>query len=347
MNDKRIDGDDGKFSKYTPNTSQMPNVFVEHDGDGLLRYMTGTQAKLLMIFTREIMGWEQHRATRKCRISTARFCELGGLSKESVISNLESLVRANVCAKVGEVTNDGNEWELNIGQLGDYKWDIITASVKKSGNPDPSPARLAVKNKIDQPTPKNESEELPPQVGGEGVYPLDTLEGEKIGRVSNQLVIGCLMDRQQGVYLIDNLEDEQGDNSSAGKGDSRGDKSVKQRNKKILHSFNRDDLSLATTFPGSTMTADSLWNMIVSQFSFDRSILTTILMSDFKMLGYGNVLVGGSVLEVVVISYQKNYGNEIHLRRLFGSIVRVFDTFNVSKSINVLFADLTPEKSQP
>jgi len=174
--------------------------------------LSGNETKCVIAAVREILGWEEKRATRRSRISLSRFVKLTGSSRETVRKCLEQLESANILLPVGTLTNDGQEFEFNIGQFGDYNWMMLRERIKPTAcNPDPSAARASAAAKRSQ-LPLDPS----PQVAGEGVYPLDhsdRLDGvyplDHINAMgSNQIDGGGLSDRPEGVYQIDTTNKE-------------------------------------------------------------------------------------------------------------------------------------------
>lgn len=128
---------------YFPNTFQMPNVFV----DEVLQWITGNETKVLLVAVREIMGWKKKRPHRRARISLSRFCLFSKLNRATVIVCLARLTEANIVNPIGDWTNDGQMYELNLGQKGKYNLEYLTANQKRSGNPNPSQARDAKTNR--------------------------------------------------------------------------------------------------------------------------------------------------------------------------------------------------------
>lgn len=181
------------MSTYFPNTFQKPNAFV----DKLLKHLTGSETKLLDAATREILGWDQSRATKRARISLTRFMDLTGMSRQTVVDNLPGLIESNVLIPVGDWNGAGQMYELNLGQKGDYDLYYLEhrPTRKSKGNPDPSAARDAKSTKHD---------DNPPAIyGGEGGLsnrPPESVENPD--SLSNKTGIG-LSNRPESVYLID------------------------------------------------------------------------------------------------------------------------------------------------
>jgi hypothetical protein len=107
---------------HVPNSYQKPNVFV----DELMRLLSPTQNMVLDAACRKIMGWETRRITRRDRISLSQFETLTGLSRNTILAALAHLATANLLTPIGTPTGrTAQEYELNLGQRGDYRWDFL------------------------------------------------------------------------------------------------------------------------------------------------------------------------------------------------------------------------------
>ncbi len=157
---------------HVPNSYQKPNVFV----DEIMRLLSPTQNMVLDAACRQIMGWEQHRATRRDRISLSQFQELTGLSRTTVIAALAHLATGNLLTPVGQANGRTQEYELNLGQRGDYRWDFLRDHAPYRHNPNPY---LAVRGGTATGPPAEDNPSLNPPFSGTAtgpllVQPLDT-----------------------------------------------------------------------------------------------------------------------------------------------------------------------------
>jgi len=123
-----------------PNTYQKPNIFV----DEIMALLTPTTNMVLDAACRRIMGWEQHRATRRDRISLTQFRQMTGLSRPAILRALTHLRAANILTAVGDNVGGqvAREYELNLGQRGGYNWDFLREHAPRKFRPD---AALAAK----------------------------------------------------------------------------------------------------------------------------------------------------------------------------------------------------------
>jgi hypothetical protein len=107
---------------HVPNSYQKPNVFV----DEIMCLLSPTQNMVLDAACRQIMGWETKRAARRDRISLSQFETLTGLSRHTILAALAHLATANLLTPIGTPTGrTAQEYELNLGQRGDYRWDFL------------------------------------------------------------------------------------------------------------------------------------------------------------------------------------------------------------------------------
>ena len=126
---------------HVPNSYQKPNVFV----DEIMRLLSPTQNMVIDAACRQIMGWETKRAARRDRISLSQFQELTGLSIMTIRSALAHLATANLLTPIGErAGRTAQEYELNLGQRGDYRWDFLRDHAPARWNPEQ--ARTAQQN---------------------------------------------------------------------------------------------------------------------------------------------------------------------------------------------------------
>jgi len=114
-----------------PNTFQHPNAYI----DWLSYYLTPEEEKVLNKAIREIIGWHSNINSRRSRIAIDIFVNgkfqdgrrvaMGcGLSRDAVRNALKNLHAFNILVKVGEPTNEGQEYELNL-DYDSVKWEAI------------------------------------------------------------------------------------------------------------------------------------------------------------------------------------------------------------------------------
>jgi len=107
---------------------------------------------LLDVACRKILGWEENRVARRDRISLSQFEDITGFSRNTVRQHLDILHAANILVPYGQPTFDGQEYELNLGQLGDYRTEYLQSLPRRSG--DITPAKLGLlshKNQLEMP----------------------------------------------------------------------------------------------------------------------------------------------------------------------------------------------------
>ena len=129
-----------------PQTFQAPNEYVDY----FCSRLTGAQFKLLMIATRKICGYSNHRETMRDRISLSQFQELSGLTdRVTVIESLAYLSKLGLLRKIRKSTQAGQEWELvrHLPKIGQQ--ELALELPKRSGNqtkvvgkPDPQNPKL-------------------------------------------------------------------------------------------------------------------------------------------------------------------------------------------------------------
>jgi hypothetical protein len=102
-----------------PNTFQTPNNYV----DKAMAMLTGEEYKCLSFAARHILGWQDKISKRRGFISLSMF-EHGfvtangvvfdgtGLTRETIKRATDELARLLFLIKIGEPTEDGQEWEL-------------------------------------------------------------------------------------------------------------------------------------------------------------------------------------------------------------------------------------------
>lgn len=109
--------------KYIPNSFQTPNEFA----DELCPLLTPQEFVVLVQMTRAILGWQDKIDKLRSRVRLCYLEERSGLCRSAVLVALGSLERANIvreCAP-GQGSRGGAEFELNLGQLGEYDWDWL------------------------------------------------------------------------------------------------------------------------------------------------------------------------------------------------------------------------------
>jgi len=129
-------GPDGQYANYVPNSYQKPNVFA----DVLMRLMSPSINMLLDAACRRILGWEEHRATRRDRISLTQFQTMTGLTRHTVITGLAILAGANILLPIPGTarSKEGQEYELNLGQKGPHDLGYLAEHNQRGGgNPIP------------------------------------------------------------------------------------------------------------------------------------------------------------------------------------------------------------------
>jgi len=99
-----------------PNSFQVPNLFV----DDILKYLTGSEAKLMIFLMRKTFGWIKEND----KISITQFQKGAGLSRQCVIDGLSELVKLQIIKKTEN--KSGNFYGMNI------KWEseVIDGSLK-------------------------------------------------------------------------------------------------------------------------------------------------------------------------------------------------------------------------
>lgn len=122
--------DPKRKNTFIPNSFQKPNAFV----DELMRLLPPACNVLLDVACRKILGWEEKRIARRDRISLSQFEELTGFSRNTVRQHLDILHAANILVPDGSPTAHGQEYELNLGQLGDYGTDYLNSLPKRNGD---------------------------------------------------------------------------------------------------------------------------------------------------------------------------------------------------------------------
>jgi len=106
-----------------PNSYQKPNFY----SDELCYWLTTEEYVVLDFVIRRILGFESNRVSKRDRVSISQICNGirskkdgrllsrgTGLSRPAVINALNSLNKFNIISKIGDPTNDGQEYELNI-----------------------------------------------------------------------------------------------------------------------------------------------------------------------------------------------------------------------------------------
>ena len=106
-----------------PNTFQHPNAFV----DVLMPLLNDTENTCVTLACRKILGWQEHRMSLRDRISLTQFGQTGK-SRQAIIKALAILGKANILLAIGgEQSRKGHEYELNLGQLGEYNLEFLSS----------------------------------------------------------------------------------------------------------------------------------------------------------------------------------------------------------------------------
>jgi len=168
-------------NKLIPNTFQHPNDYI----DWLSYYLTPQEEKVLTKAIREILGWQDKIVERRARISLSVFVKgkvnrhgkqlcLGcGLGISAVRKALSALNEYNILCKVGDPTEDGQQYYLQ------ENWDAIDhegLKERKDGKKEQNRARTeaareaVLSNTTEEPVLSDSTEvccetEHPPVVG--------------------------------------------------------------------------------------------------------------------------------------------------------------------------------------
>lgn len=119
------------MSTLLPNTFQCFNLYI----DRALEHLTDSEVRILWYATRHILGWQDKIKKRHGHISLTMFehgytAESGkhyggcGLGRGAIITACNSLVEFKFLARIGEPTEDGQEWELITD---DIQWAALEA----------------------------------------------------------------------------------------------------------------------------------------------------------------------------------------------------------------------------
>lgn len=104
-----------------PNSYQTPNIYI----DVIMPLLTDSEWRVLSYAMRHILGWREKIETRKGTISLQMF-EGGygpypgcGLNKGTIIKVLKALDTHGILTKDGDVTKDGQRWQIadNLEQI--------------------------------------------------------------------------------------------------------------------------------------------------------------------------------------------------------------------------------------
>jgi Bacteriophage replication protein O len=95
-----------KSSELIPNSFQVPNLLV----DRLLPFLSGPQAKILLLVCRKTFGWGK----RVDLISFGQFQAEAGVSRSSAYEALETFVRSGLLLKTSRGQHQVNSWSLNL-----------------------------------------------------------------------------------------------------------------------------------------------------------------------------------------------------------------------------------------
>jgi hypothetical protein len=99
-----------------PNSYQTPNALV----DLIMPFLTSEEWRVLSFAVRHILGFDDHRASRRRRLSISTF-EQGyatfpgcGLKRAAIMTALDGLALYGVMRKIGKATTSGQEWEIPL-----------------------------------------------------------------------------------------------------------------------------------------------------------------------------------------------------------------------------------------
>lgn len=159
---------------YIPNSYQKPNAFV----DELMALLSPAANVILDVACRKILGWDEHRATRRDRISISQFMDITHYSRPTVITAVSILDQANILKPIGRPTSEGQEYELNLGQLGDYDLVFLNDLPRRSGNPTPDQSGIISRRN-----------QLPLEQGGKKFLPVKNLYQSNEFNESGELVL--------------------------------------------------------------------------------------------------------------------------------------------------------------
>ena len=121
-----------------PNSFQTPNIIV----DRLMELVDGDEYKVVSFANRHILGWRGSIASRRACISYNMFLHgfeangkkyAGtGLSRSKLNTVLKNMVAYGVMRKIGNATNDGQEWQLPFDEPGAINWEGLQARKAKA-----------------------------------------------------------------------------------------------------------------------------------------------------------------------------------------------------------------------
>lgn len=147
------------MSKYIPNSFQTPNTMV----DDLMHLLDGNEYKILLFTVRHIYGWQDKIQRGKANISLTMY-EKGfgamhgvGLSRPTIVSVLDELVKYRVILKVGKATKKGQAYSigtepdiegLTARQDAKYNKDKKRLAKVKESSKDTSPVKPLNHNQL-------------------------------------------------------------------------------------------------------------------------------------------------------------------------------------------------------
>ena len=147
------------MSKYIPNSFQTPNTMV----DDLMHLLDGNEYKILSFTVRHIYGWQDKIQRGKANISLTMY-EKGfgamhgvGLSRPTIVSVLDELVKYRVILKVGKATKKGQAYSigtepdiegLTARQDAKYNKDKKRLAKVKESSKDTSPVKPLNHNQL-------------------------------------------------------------------------------------------------------------------------------------------------------------------------------------------------------
>lgn|SRR5574342_60312 len=91
------------------NSFQGPNEYIDH----YCAHLTGAEFKILMVATRKICGFREHRKTMRDRISLRQFQRFTGIKdRTTLIAGLKKLNKLGIIKPIGRANQHGQEWKL-------------------------------------------------------------------------------------------------------------------------------------------------------------------------------------------------------------------------------------------
>ena len=198
---------------HVPNSFQMPNAFI----DEYEHLLTSDEFKVLAFVTRRILGFYNSRGIRRNRISLSQICgEIKaknkngeivtvshgvGLGRPTVIKCLKSLADYKFVMKIGDPTENGQEFELNVGNIE----PIDLSAMLEAKNV----RRLRERAKFDKREKTKQQKKMPTQL-----MALTTKDQNSLVNAINQPVNG--INQQQNIDNHSNLKAVTPENDAKG-----------------------------------------------------------------------------------------------------------------------------------